>query len=81
MSNFGWRSGVAHAKQIKLYNSINNIGASLITHAGVPVDGVEGTGVGEVAKGTLCLDHTNGNAYINAGTMASPVWKLVTRAA
>lgn len=32
-------------------------------------------------KGSICSDYTNGNLYINAGTKATPSWKLVTRAA
>ena len=80
MSNFGWRSGVAHAKQIRLYNAEGYVGASVITNNGVPVDGIYGTGAGEISKGSLCLDSTNGNAYINAGTQTTPSWKLVTRA-
>lgn len=49
--------------------------------AGVPTDGVAGTGNGFAEIGSLYLDRTNGNAYLNAGTKASPTWKLVTRAA
>lgn len=46
--------------------------------AGVPVDGTTGAGFAE--NGSLATDRTNGNLYINAGTKASPVWKLVVRA-
>jgi hypothetical protein len=49
--------------------------------AGAPVDGTSGTGAGVIIKGGLVADTTNANLYINAGTQASPVWKLVTRAA
>lgn len=51
--------------------------------AGVPVDGTSGTGAGSAPKGSLAIDYTNGNLYVNggAGTKASPVWKLVTKAA
>lgn len=51
--------------------------------AGVPVDGTSGTGAGRAPKGSLAIDYTNGNLYVNggAGTKASPVWKLVTKAA
>lgn len=48
---------------------------------GVPVDGTSGTGAGFAGKGSLATDITNGDLYINAGTKASPTWKLVTRAA
>jgi hypothetical protein len=49
--------------------------------AGVPVDGGSGTGANFAGPGSLCIDTTNKNAYINAGSKASPTWKLITRAA
>jgi len=61
---------------IKLTND-----AAILTNAGVPTDGTSGTGVGAAGPGSLCIDITNSNHYINAGTKASPTWKLVTRAA
>lgn len=48
---------------------------------GVPVDGSSGTGAGKAAKGSKVTDVTNANEYINGGTLASPTWKLLTRAA
>ena len=48
-------------------------------NAGVPVDGTTLDNIAE--KGALLIDTTNANHYINAGTKASSVWKLVTRAA
>jgi len=51
------------------------------TVAGTPVDGAAGTQFGVAAKGATLIDTTNANMYINAGTLASPLWKLVTRAA
>lgn len=51
------------------------------TNAGAPTDGAAGTEFGVAAKGALLLDTTGANIYINAGTLAVPVWKLVTRAA
>lgn len=55
-------------------------GLKIITGAGVPVDGGSGTGAGVAEKGSLYLDKTNGKAYINGGTLASPIWKLITSA-
>lgn len=49
--------------------------------AGVPVDGGAGTLFGVASKGALVIDTTNADIYINAGTLAVPVWKLITRAA
>lgn len=45
--------------------------------AAAPTDGTSGTGAGEAGKGSRYLDTTNGNAYQNIGTKASPVWLLV----
>ena len=55
----------------------------ILQGAGAPVDGGAGTGATFAEKGSMYIDRTNGNAYLNAGagTKAAPVWKLVTRAA
>lgn len=53
----------------------------VLNGAGAPTDGAAGTGAGFAEKGSLYLDRTNGKAYINGGTKASPTWKLVTSAA
>lgn len=53
----------------------------ILEKAGVPTDGGAGTGQGFAGPGSLCIDYTNANMYINANTAASPTWKLVTRAA
>lgn len=52
-----------------------------ITGAGVPVNGVIGTGDGAAfaGKGSLYVDTTNGKHYVNSGTKASPVWSLITQ--
>jgi len=57
----------------------NNV--QLFDGAGVPVDGVSGTGAGDAGKGSIYVDTTNGKLYVNGGTLASPTWKLVTSAA
>lgn len=69
-----------------IYQQLNAIldlpdGAAILTRAGVPVDGTSGTGAGTAGKGSLCLDVTNGKAYVNGNTTASPTWKLITSAA
>ena len=63
------QGGTAHGM---LY--ADNFGTDIITNAGVPVDGTSGTGAGFAGPASLCLDRTNGKAYINTGTRASPVW-------
>jgi len=50
----------------------------IVWNAGAP-DGT--TLAGSAAPGTLLIDTTNANLYINAGTKAAPVWKLFARAA
>jgi hypothetical protein len=53
--------------------------------AGAPVDYTDGspaaTGEAEAGIGSIYADVTNGKLYINGGTKAQPVWKLVTSAA
>lgn len=49
----------------------------LFTNAGAPTT----QGAGFAGKGSICVDITNANLYVNAGTKATPTWKLVTRTA
>jgi hypothetical protein len=57
----------------------------VITAEGVPVDYTDGdpvaSGEGFAGVGSLYVDLTNANVYVNAGTKAQPTWKQVTRAA
>lgn len=48
------------------------------TNAGAPT---AATQAGVAAKGALLIDTANANLYINDGTLATPDWKLFTRAA
>lgn len=53
---------------------------------GAPVDyaagpPVVGTGVATAGPGSRYTDITNAKLYINGGTKAQPVWKIVTSAA
>jgi len=54
-----------------------------IVGSGAPVDGVVGTGTGAglCGPGSQYTDIAVGQLYINAGTKASPAWKLFTHAA
>jgi hypothetical protein len=47
--------------------------------AGVPVDGT--TGDNFAGKGSLYIDTTNADIYVQTSAITTPVWKLVTRAA
>jgi hypothetical protein len=50
----------------------------VLVNAGAPTDGTSGTFAdGAIATGTLLVDTTNGNLYVNQSTAASPVWALV----
>lgn len=51
----------------------------VMTGAGVPVDGT--TGDNFAGPGSMFVDVTNANLYIQTGLITNPVWKLVTRAA
>lgn len=56
----------------------------IITGAGVPVDYTDGTpaatGEGYAAIGSLYIDTTAGKVYVNGGTKAQPLWKIITSA-
>jgi hypothetical protein len=62
-------------------SSQDNAEIVIYPFAGVPVDGTSGTFAGNIRIGGIVVDVTNANIYINAGTVLSPVYKLVTRAA
>lgn len=47
--------------------------------AGAPVDGT--TGDNFAGPGSLYIDTTNGDLYLQTSAITTPVWKLVTRAA
>ena len=57
----------------------------LYTGAGAPVSYTDGdpaaTGEAEAGIGSIYSDTTNGKLYVNGGTKAQPLWKLVTSAA
>ena len=53
-------------------------GVLIFTNLGVPTDNV--TGAGRAGPGSMCVDATNKNLYVNTNTKAAPTWNLVTRA-
>ena len=57
--------------------SVNNV--VIMEGSGAPVDGT--TGDNFAGPGSLYIDYTNANHYIQTGAITNPVWKLVTRAA
>jgi len=56
----------------------------VMSGAGAPVDYTDGdpvaTGEGTASIGSVYSDVTNGKLYVNGGTKAQPVWKIVTSA-
>jgi len=46
-------------------------------NAGAPVNGTSGTLAGKAGKGSLLIDRTNANLYMNTNTQASPTWTLL----
>ena len=51
----------------------------VMVEAGAPVDGTTGDNFAGI--GSMYIDSTAGNLYLQTGVITSPVWKLVTRAA
>ena len=51
----------------------------VLNGAGAPVDGTTGDNFAGI--GSIYIDTTNGNAYLQTAVITSPVWKLITRAA
>lgn len=49
-----------------------------VTNAGAPTNGTSGTGANLCGPGTPLFDTVNKVAYINQGTLASPIWNLYT---
>ncbi len=48
---------------------------NVLTGAGAPTSGVNGTGAGTTAKpGTLYVDNTGKKMYMNRNTLADPLW-------
>jgi hypothetical protein len=51
----------------------------VMVNTGAPVDGT--TGDNFAGPGSMYIDSTAGNLYLQTAVITSPVWKLVTRAA
>ena len=51
----------------------------VMVNTGVPTDGTTGDNFAGI--GSMYIDSTAGNLYLQTGAITSPVWKLVTRAA
>jgi hypothetical protein len=51
----------------------------LFSIAGIPTNGAAGTGAGRANPGSEVVDTTNGDRYVNVGTLASPIWTMLPR--
>jgi hypothetical protein len=80
-TNTGWNYGLdLYGATIQRAAFRDAAEVCFLSGTGAPTDGTSGTGATFGAIGSLYADYTNGNLYLNAGTKASPTWKLVTRA-
>jgi len=59
--------------QAMIRDLVNN-NTYILPFDGAPTNGTSGTFAGFAGPGTLLLDFTNGVAYINTNTQASPTW-------
>ncbi|MBS1117393.1 MAG: hypothetical protein H6Q87_1777 [candidate division NC10 bacterium] len=70
-----WISNMRGAKGGIVLDPVNSV--YLLTKAGAPTDGTSGDGAGHAGPGSLLVDFTNANLYINTNTAASPTWTVV----
>ena len=61
-----------------LLDSTNDIW--IFSGSSAPTDGTSGTGAGVAGPGSVYLDYTNINLYMNENTKASPTWDMVAGA-
>jgi hypothetical protein len=74
-------AAVAHligAVVVPVSPNLGSVNVIFMNAAGAPTNGT--TGQYFAQTGSMYSDVTGGNVYIQTGTLASPVWKLVTRA-
>jgi len=57
-----------------MLRALVNQNVGIFPNAGTPTSGTSGTFAGLAGKGSILIDHTNGVAYINTNTKASPTW-------
>jgi len=65
----------SHAKDVWLLsNRVEELSIYDVTVKGIPIDGLQGTGVNILGKGSICIDTNTGTRYINMGTKDLPTW-------
>ncbi len=67
---------IAQAAQMPVLGTLGDVVD--IVGAGAPTDSVTGANVAGI--GSRYVNTTNGKLYLNGGTKAAPVWKIVTSA-
>jgi hypothetical protein len=65
----------ASATAAVVYGPLANV--QIVTNTGVPTNGASGTGAGTAMPGSLLIDTTNFNLYLQGGTQASPTWGVI----
>lgn len=77
-----WHKNVNKASQTDASGWVQlnlNVGTcTMFTGSGAPTSA---SGMGFAGTGSIYVDTTNAQMYLNSGTAASPVWKELTRAA
>ncbi len=59
-----------------MIRALANNGCPIVSNAGAPVNGTSGTFALTAGPGSILIDYTNANIYVNVGTLASPTWVL-----
>jgi len=73
MSRLIYKGGVPFIKPGIVFKGESGI----CTNPGAPTSGTSGTGANRFGSGSLLIDTTNINLYMNLGTLASPTWTLI----
>lgn len=60
-----------------MIRALVNNGCPIVSNPGAPVNGVSGTFAGQAGPGTVLIDYTNKNLYMNTNTLLSPTWTQI----
>src|SRR5579859_7709027 len=72
--------GLGSWTPINMWAMIRNLinqGCPIVTNAGAPTNGTSGTYVNQAGPGSVLIDVTNKNIYVNTNTLASPTWTAI----
>jgi len=62
-----------------MIRALVNNGCPIVSNAGAPTSGTSGTFAGVAGSGTVLIDYTNKNLYMNTNTLLSPTWSIVAQ--